>query len=189
MAVTSADIVNQAIQLIGGDQPLVTGVAPNFDDSPAGIAAANLYGACVATVGREHGWDFARNLVSLTLSGNPGNVIWPYEYLYPTNGVQVWQIVPQTIPDANNPLPTKWSVANTLVGGVQKKVIQTSVPNAQAVYNNNPSESTWDPGFREAVVRLLASELAMALMGRPDSAQAYLESGSQFGGVAAERVD
>lgn len=177
---TSTDIVNQAVQLIGDNQPPVTGSAPNFDSSPAGQAAAVLYGPAVQTVGRRFGWDFARNLVALTLSGNPASVLWPFEYLYPANGVQVWQMVPAALADPNNPLPVNWTVANAVVGNVQKKVIQTNLQNAQAVYNNNPNENTWDPLFREAVVRHLASEMAMAIAGKPDTAQAALETSNAF---------
>jgi hypothetical protein len=54
-------------------------------------------------------------------------------------------------------------VANTLVGGVQTKVIQSNVVNARAIYNNSPGEGLWDPLFREAVVAQLASAFAMAL--------------------------
>lgn len=184
---TATDIVNQAIQLIGDNQPPVTGNAPNFDSSPAGQAAAILYAPAVQTVGRRFGWDFARNLVALARSGNPANVLWPFEYLYPDNGVQVWQLVPSEIADPNNPLPVNWSVANAIVNDVQKKVIQTDLPNAFAVYNNSPNENTWDPLFREAVVRHLASELAMALAGRPDTAQASLETSNAFEAIGEGR--
>lgn len=189
MAVTSTDIVNQAIQYIGDNQPAVTGVAPSFDSSPAGKAAAALYAPCVAAVGRQFGWDFARRTVALTVSGNTPPFPWTVEYLYPTNGVQVWQLLPPTLTDVNNPLPVNWVIANTQVSGTQTKVIQCNLASAQAVYNNNPSESTWDPLFREAVVRLLASEMSMALAGRPDSAQAYLESGAAFEGAGQGRAD
>ncbi|SDD95299.1 hypothetical protein SAMN05216337_1017141 [Bradyrhizobium brasilense] len=177
---TATDIVNQAIQLIGNNQPPVTGNAPNFDTSPAGKAAKILYVPCVQTVGRRFGWDFARNLVALQLSGNPATILWPYEYKYPSNGVQVWQLVPSVLADPNNPLPVNWSVGNAEVAGVQTKVIWTDLQNAMANYNNSPNENTWDALFREAVVRQLASELAMALAGKPETAQQGLESGNAF---------
>lgn len=188
MTETSNSVANSAIQLIGDNQPAVTGYAPTFDSSPAGKALAQLYAPCVATVARQHGWDFARNTVALVLSGNTAPMPWTYEYLYPTNGVEVWELMPATI-DPNNPLPLNWNVANALVSAVQTKVIQTDTASAVAVYNNSPSESTWDALFREAVVRLLASELAMALAGRPDSAQSLLESGSAFESIGEARDD
>jgi len=187
MPVTSTDIANQAILYMGGNQPPVTGLAPTFDNSTAGKALQVLYAPCVATVQRQFGWDASRRLVTLALSGNPGNVLWPYEYLYPANGIQIWQLVPSVITDPNNPLPTTYSVGNTLVGGVQTKVIWSSLQNAMANYNNNPTEAVWDAAFREAVVRLLASELAMAIAGKPDASQGYLQSGGAFEKIAEER--
>ncbi len=187
MPVTSNDIANQAIQLMGDNQPPVTGQAPTFDTSPAGVALSKLYSACVQTVARQFEWDMARNTVNLTLSGNPAPFPWTYEYLYPTNGVEVWQLAPASLSDANNPLPTNWVVANSVVTGQQQRVIQTNLQNALAIYNNNPNENTWDAGFREAVVRLLASELALALSGKPDTAQMLLTSGSAFEAIAERR--
>ncbi len=70
--------------------------------------------------------------------------------------------------------------ANTLVNGIQTSVIWSNLIDAIGVFNNNPLESVWDPLFTQAVVRLLASELATALAGRPDTAQMMLESGSSF---------
>lgn len=181
MPVTSNDIVNQALMYMGGNQPLVTGNAPNFDDSPSGLAAKQFYAPVVQTVGRQFEWDMARNQVALTLSANGNNLpLWPFEYLYPSNGIDVWQLFTAVQVDLNNPLPTNWIVGNTLVSSVQTKVIWANIANAVAIYNNSPTEAVWDSLFREAVVRLLASVMSMALAGRPDSAQAYLESGAAF---------
>lgn len=188
MAVTSNDVANQAIQLIGDNQPPVSGHAPTFDNSTAGVALQKLYAPAVATVARQWGWDFARHTATLAFSGNAAPPGWLYEYLYPGT-VEVWQLLPATMADPNNPLPVNWSVGNTLVSGVQTKVLFSNLQNAVAVYNNNPTESTWDPLFREAVVRLLASELAMAIAGRPDTAQALVETGAAFETIGEGRPD
>lgn len=187
MTVTSNDIVNQAIQFIGDDQPPVQGQSPTFDSSKAGTALQKLYAPCVATVARQFGWDFARNSVALTVSGNVAPFPWAQEYLYPGNGVEIWQLMPAALTDANNPLPINWSVGNAQVGGNQTKVIWSNLAAARAFYNNNPSENLWDSGFREAVVRLLASELAMALAGKPDTMQNLLESAGQFETIGEHR--
>ena len=189
MAVTSNDVANQAIQIIGGNQPAVTGQNPTWDNSTVGKALQKLYTPAVQTVGRQFGWDFSRNLVTLTLSGNPANLLWSYEYLYPTNGVQVWQLIPGTITDANDPLPTNWLTGNTLVSSVQTKVIWSNFANAMAYYANSPTEATWDPLFREAMVRLLASELAMDIAGKPDVAEAMLQAGGAFESLGQTRSD
>lgn len=186
---TATDIVNQAIYLIGDDQTPVTGVFPTFDNSLAGKAASLLYALTVRAVGRQFGWDFARNVVNLTLSGNPAPLGFSFEYLYPGNGVEVWQLLPPTQVDPNNPIPLNWVVGNTLVSSVQTKVIWASQQNAVAVYNNNPNENTWDALFQQAVVRLLASAMAMALKGKPDIAAGMLESGSAFESIGETRED
>jgi len=180
MAVDSNAIANQAIQFMGDNQPPVTGLSPTFDNSPAGIALQSLYAPTVATIARQWEWDLARSSIALVLSGNVAPLPWAIEYLYPPNGIEVWQLVPSALVDVNNPLPINWNVGNAIVLGSQAKVIWTNLAAARCVYNNNPTEATWDPLFREAVVRLLASELAMAIAGRPDSAQALIESGAAF---------
>ena len=187
MAVTSNDIANQAIQMIGDNQPAVTGFAPNFDSSPAGVALSKIYYPTVFTVARQFSCDFARFASALTLSGNAAPFPWSYEYLYPSSAVQIWQIMPPSLVDTNNPLPVNWTVANTLVSGTQTKVIRTNQASAVAVGNNAPAESTWDPLFREAVVRLLASNLALAVAGKPDMSKDMLESGGAFESLGQER--
>lgn len=173
--------------MIGDNAPQVSGYAPNFDSTAPGIALQKLYVPAIQTVGREFSWDFARNTQPLSLTANTPPFPWKYEYLYPTNCIQIWQVMPATLADANNPLPINWSVGNDEVAGVQTKVVFSNVANAQAVFNNYPAESLWDPMFREAVVRLLAAELAIALEGRPDTSSALMESGSQMENIAEGR--
>lgn len=187
MSVTAADVANEALMQMGGNQPLVTGVAPTFDDSTAGKALQRLYVPCVQFVGRQFGWDFARAAVALVLSGNVAPFGWAYEYLYPTGGVQVWQITPATIADPFNPAPVNWVVGNAVVGSTQKKVIWSSVAAASAYYNNSPTEDTWDAGFRQAVVRLLASELSLAIGGNPQASQVLLQSAGSMEQLAEGR--
>lgn len=188
MALTSNDVANQAIQLIGDNNvPAVSGQAPIFDTSPAGIALKNLYASVVQTVARQSGWDFARHTVVLAATGNAPPFPWTFEYGYPA-GVEVWQLMPSVLADPNNPLPVNWVVANAVVGSAQVRVIHTNLASAQAVFNNAPTEAAWDSLFRESVARLLASELAMALASKPDSAQSYLQSGGAFESIGEERA-
>jgi hypothetical protein len=189
MPITATDIVNQSVWLIGDDVPPVTGTYPNFDGSKAGKAAAILYPLTVRAVARQFGWDFARSLVSLVLTGNAAPLGFSYEYTYPGNGVEVWQLMPpQPLADPNNPVPVDWTVGNTLVADVQTKVIWSNQQDAVAAYNNVPTENTWDSLFQQAVVRLLASAMAMALKGKPDIAAAMLESGSAFESLGETRA-
>ncbi len=103
--------------------------------------------------------------------------------------MEVWQLVPATLTDPNNPVPITWNVGNALVSSVQTKVIWTNLASAHAYYNNNPTENVWDPLFREAVVRLLGSELSIALNGRPDTAEGLLNSGAAFENIGEARPD
>jgi hypothetical protein len=89
--------------------------------------------------------------------------------------------------DKNNPAPIEWTVANVLVATTPTKVIWSNQITASVVYSNFPPPSVWDVGFREAVVRLLASELAMAIAGKPDTSEKTLESAGAFEGAAEGR--
>lgn len=187
MAVTSNDILNRAILLIGDNQESVSGQYPNFDQSAAGQAANELYGSVVQTVARRFGWDFSRNVAALTLTGNAAPLGWSYEYAYPTNGIQVNQLAPQAISDANDPLPQNWTTGYTTVAAVLTKVIWSNLQNAQAIITGQPPEALWDALFTEEVQRLLASELAMALEGKPDTSELALETSETFGQIGQTR--
>lgn len=187
MTVTSTDIANEAVQLIGDNQSPVVSAAPNWDTSATGRALKYVYASVVATIARQFAWDMGRAYAALELSGNAAPIGWAYEYLYPAQAPQVWQLTPPELDDANNPLPVNWSVGNALVSNVATKVIWANLADAVAVYNNNPPESVWDPLFRQAVVRLLASELAMALAGKPDISTTFLETSSGIENVAETR--
>jgi hypothetical protein len=182
-------VVNQAIMLLGDDQPPVTGVFPTFDDSPAGIAAQRLYGPTVQTVARLFGWDFERNIVALAASGNTAPIGWAFEYLYPTMGIEVWQLMPAVLTDPNNPLPQNWSVGNTLVSGTPTKVIWSNLAAAIAAYANQPGPAVWDPVFRESVVRQLASAMAVAIAGKQDTARDLLDQAGGFIQAGTGRPD
>lgn len=184
---TDTDIVNQAIIMMGGNQPPVTGTAPSFDDSAAGKAAAALYRPCVATVARQFAFEFGRQYSVLTVTGNTPPDGWAQEYFYPVTAVQVWQVKPAGVVDKFDPIPGNWVIGNAIVSGVQRKVIWTNIAGAVGVYHDNPVPDAWDPLFREAVVRLLASEIAIALAGKPDTSQLLLQSGAQFETIAEAR--
>lgn len=180
MPLTATDVVNAALQMIGDNAPTVEGAAPTFDDSDAGKAAQALYTPTVETVARLFEWDMARTTATLVLSGNTAPWPWAYEYIYPVGGIEIWQLLPATLADPNNPLPINWDVANAVVAGQQRRVIQTDLADAKAVYNNNPRPEAWDSLFTEAVTRLLASKFAMAVAGRPETSENLLQSFNAF---------
>lgn len=303
--VTPADIVNRAIQLIGGfnNNQAITGSPPLFDRTTIGVAAGTVYNAVVQTIARKFGYDFSRNIATLGLTGGTAPLNYAYEYFYPTNGIQVRQLVPPTFADANNPTPIRSTIGNvvapfsaatgsinfvstnpvandtitlngnvftfasggvtptnfkfliggglantlanmlnllppngynstpsltvttystnvnsllityntlgpsgnaytlaasratvsaaTLTGGAnaQQKVIWTNLQNALASFTNQPVENTWDALFTEEVVRLLASELALAVPGKPGSSQLAFEQFQGFEQAGEQRFD
>lgn len=184
MTVSPSDIVNRAVQLIGGydNNAPITGDPPTFDDSVIGLAAGAVYDAVVQTVGRQHGWDFSRAVVALEETDNTAPLPWAFEYLYPTNGVEVRQLIPaaDSDEDPNNPRPINWTVGNASVDDVVKKVIWSNEADAQAYFSNQPAPTLWDALFAEAVVRLLASEIALAVPGKPETARDTLTQSAQF---------
>jgi hypothetical protein len=188
-----ADIVNRATVLIGGlnNQPAVVGTPPNFDGSPIGIAAGIAYGGVIQTINKQYGYDFSRYEMALTLSGNTPPWGFTQEYLYPTNGVEVRQVMlsaaAQAAGDPNDPLPVLWNIGFNQVGGIPTKVIWTDVPSAYAVVSGQPPEALWDALYTEAVVRLLAAELDMAIAARPDSANIEMERMGLFQQVSMTR--
>lgn len=192
MAVTSNDIANQAIQLVGANQPAVVGQWPAFQTTgPAATTGAvlnRIYGPAVATVMRQFEWDFSRNTIALVKTANTPR-LFAFEYAYPPNAIEVWALAPQTDVDPNDPLPINYVVANDIVSGSQARVIQTDQDNAYAIYSNMPNESTWDALFRESVVRLLASELGMAIAGKPDLSESLFSSYGAVEQVGESRQD
>lgn len=189
MASPSVSVVNEALYLMGGNTPLVTGAAPTFDNTPAGLAAQQLYVPCVQAVMRQFAFDFARNTVVLALSGNAAPFPWALEYKWPENTIEIWQVSPTAEDDPFDPLPVNYVIANAVVDGSQQRVIHTDLADAQAVLNNYPSETTWDSLFRATVVRLLASEFAIALGGKPDTSAILMQGAGTFSQLAASRQD
>lgn len=201
--VQSVDIVNRAIGLIGDNQPLVTGSGnyptPTFDTSPAGLAASVIYVDAVNTMARQHSYDCLRKTLALVLTGRVAPFPWAYEYQYPADMIQLWQIIPgSALPpagnlapvwmlDNNDPKPTRWSVATDTISGIVTKVILSNDAGALAVYGAMPNENVWDAGFTHTVVRFLASELAMAIAGRPETSARELQNTGQFAAMAQRR--
>ena len=181
------DVVNEALALVGFDGAPVTGNAPSFDSSTSGKIASRIYVPAVQAVARQFEWDFSRQIASLSLSGNAAPFPWSYEYLYPALAVQLWQVTPPSLTDANDPKPVNFVVGNAQVASVSTKVIWSNLASAVAVFANQPGPNVWDPAFREAVVRLLASEMAVAIAGKPDTARDLFEQSGSFAGIGAGR--
>ena len=91
--------------------------------------------------------------------------------------------------DANNPMPVRWAVSYDVVSAAPSKVILTNQAAALAVYTTSSvTESQWDSAFGDAVVRRLASALAMGLAGRPDFANTILDQAARMA-ATGENID
>ena len=189
MTVTSTDIVNEALVDIGWNEVSVTGVAPTFDNTTAGLILQRIYQPCVAAVLRGYPFECAKQIgLALTLSGNAAPLPFSYEYIFPANCVQFLQLMPGTISDVNDPLPQLWDVGNSQVSSVMTKVIWTNVQNARGAYTISPTEAIWDAGLRQAVVKRLGRDLALALS-KPDLAAVMSEEMMQDAAMAMARTD
>lgn len=204
---TPADIVNQSLQQIAA-QASVSGPNPTFDGTAAGNAAGILYTPCVNLLLRTQDFEFSRKTVGLSgsigvailtnvglaLLANTGAPIlagglsgyltpqypWQFAYLYPSDCIRIRSVLPATW-DKNDPQAVRWSEVEMNVSGLPTRAIQTNVPSAVLTYTSNAiTEDDWSPDFREVVVRTLASELVMALGGRPDLSAKMLQ---QAGGI------
>lgn len=178
---TAATIVNQALQLIAA-QATVTGVNPTFDGSAAGNAAGILYQPAVDLLLRQTDYEFSRVDVALTLTA----VVpypWPYAYLYPTDCLKIRQVKPATW-DLNDPPPVRWTEMEANISGNPTRIIGCNIAGAVLTYTTYAvTEAEFDSIFQETLVRLLASELVMAIGGRPDFSGKLLE---QSGGLVSQ---
>jgi hypothetical protein len=171
---TSVDIVNRALEEIASQSQ----IAALTDQTPEGIAAGDLYSQVVSYLLRQMDPEFARRAAELAVSGGALAYGWSYAFLYPGDCVRLRQIMPATIVP-NDPQPVRWSVQND--AGLAATVINTNISPAVAVYTSAAvTESDWNSTFTEAVVRMLASELAMPIGGRPDFAKQKL---TEAGGI------
>lgn len=182
---TSTSLVNQALQQIAA-QATVTGINPAFDGSAAGNAAGILYTPAVQLLLRQADYEFSRTEIPLQLVSAIVQP-WTYVYAYPVDCLRIRSILPPTW-DPNDPQPVLWSESDVAIGTVQTRVIGCNVLNASLTYStSNVTEAEFDSVFQETLVRLLASELVMALGGRPDFSTKMLEQAGGLVGQGAGR--
>lgn len=179
---TAVSIVNQALQEIAG-QAQITALN---DGTAAGNAAGILYTPAVRTLLRQQDYEFARADVALTPLAS--TVALPYEwsngYVYPADCLRVRSVKPATW-NLNDPQPVRWTVQEWPIGTL---AIMCNVPAAVLTYTTaTVTEAQFDSVFQETLVRLLASELVMAIGGRPDFSAKTLEQAGALVGQGAGR--
>ena len=181
---TPLAVVNRALVEIAQGVPLPSGTpGTNFDGSPNGVYAAQLYQGAVQMLLRQQDYEFSRLVFNLTISGGAPPLNWSYEYIYPVTAVRIRQIHPMPL-DTQDPQPIRWDVG---FNGTQE-VIWTNAPGAMAVITTNTvTESDWDSMFTEQMVRYLGSQLAIPVAGRPDFSEKMLDWSGKIGGAAMDR--
>lgn len=174
---TDLSICNRAIEECIGRYTM-TGTAPNFDNSTAAQACALLYQPAWQMLLREQDTEFSR-LTATLAPGGAATYPWSNAYLYPSDCLKIRSVVPATW-DANDPQQVRWSEQSQIISSTATRIILTDVPSAVLVYTtSNLTPAVWDSNFEEAVVRFLASQLALGLAGRPDLSRTLLgQSGS-----------
>ena len=185
MALSRLDVINRALTEIAARQP-ISGVPPLYDGSAAAVAAQTVYDGAMLTLLRQQDWEFSRADAPLVTTGITPFSGWAYQYIYPTYCAKIRQVFPPNF-SQTDPQPITWSVGFYELGGVYTKVINTGVSNARISYTHNtPSETIWDAGFTEQMVRYLGSILVMSVGGRPDFSREML---TQAGGVGQAGMD
>jgi hypothetical protein len=179
---TTLSVVNEALGEISA-QYTVTGTLPDFDGSPAGVAAGLYYQPVIDLVLREQDWEFSRLTAPLSPSGIAVVAPFTSSWAYPSDCVRVRQLAPAAW-NVNDPQPVRWSVQDNsdtrvIFSTLPQTVPPTAYPNI--VYSsNNVTVAQWDAIFKEAFVRMLASVTALALGGRPDLAREKLKEGGEL---------
>lgn len=183
-SLTSLEVVNRALVEIAQGVPLVSGTPlTNFDGSPNGVYAAELYQGAVQMLLRQQDYEFSRDVATLVLSGGTAPLGWAFEYVYPLTCLRVRQITPASF-DATDPQPVRWNVGFNGAG----TVIWTSVAAAEIVMTTNTvTEGQWDDMFTEQMVRYLGSQLAIPVAGRPDFSEKMLDWSGKIGGASMDR--
>jgi hypothetical protein len=191
MPLTSADVVNAALELTG-EQVTVSGADPAYDGSTVGAAAGILYRPAVEMLLRQINPDFARKIAILGVQANTSVRVvtnWAFEYAYPIDCLRLRRLRPPAGDDAFSPLPVRGMVVfDPLTAGGPARVVLTNMQNVVAIYTTSAAgvgaEHLWDSAFLEAVTRRLANPLAMAVAGRPDFAREMLEESAKFAQMA-----
>lgn len=181
---TPADIVNRALQEIAG-QATVTGSLPAFDGSPAGVAAGILYTPMLQMLLRAQDPEFARTPLStlIPIPGPPPGPAGAAWFTYPPDCLRLRQVVPPLAgTDPFDPQPVRWDVVENVGGRAIMVLSPANIGAAGAIYTTSSiTENQFDPMFAESFVRALASELAMAIGGRPDFSREKLGESGQIG--------
>lgn len=208
MPVTSTDITNRALQLLG-TRTTVTSLAEASNEA---IQASLCYEAIRDWCLGLENWSFARKTAVLTTIKSVSSVVppwnatsepsppWLHEYQYPADALLV-RYVSNAVANADGTAflgePQRFAVAVDIVAAVPATVILTNTTNAIAIYTVRVTDPTnWPWYFERFVVNAMASTLSMALTGNIEllkfldgKAMQQLQIAIQADNVEGLRVD
>lgn len=178
---SDVDICNLSLSLLG-DSATVTSINPP-DTSPQAEHCARFYSMSLATIQEEHYWSFCTFRATLAqLSTNPSST-WAYAYAVPSGAVNIISILdPNATDDYSSAVltssdvygmytniqrgaytPQPFSMESNPADG--SEMILTNQANAVCRYTKYITDtSKFSPLFVQALVRLLASNLAGPLL-------------------------
>lgn len=187
------DIFNQALSLVGGRHTLASTGQSSVEAEQCRI----WYTQSRDFVFRKAYWPSIRETAVLALisernfaqpwvAGDPPPP-WQFAYAFPADAFAVQHIYNGAAPA---PQPNEYTQGQArfsmeIVDG--QRAILTQIANAVATYTvvvDDPAR--WDVNLYMAVVHSLASNLSMALVGRPDVAQAIFQKAEYFAQQALE---
>lgn len=186
------DLMNQGLRAGGVPKR----IQDYYDGSDAAQVALELFGQARDELQRLTDWSFNRGVGVLTLlkgpppaggysSSQPWSSIYPdpnwlFEYVYPSDCLDVRSIYPQpvAVPDLD-PVPQVWRVENDLTpvvsgsppaaGGPPAKVILCNVNQAMITYRRQVTDpDLWDTGYIAALVESLGKKFAEAFGADPN---------------------
>jgi hypothetical protein len=152
-------VVNQSLDLIGYKRH----IGSIWDGSVAARAALNAYSETRDEVLALQPWDFARAYLPLVSSIVAPPLPWKYVYVRPLTAVDIRDVYPSNLTDANqlDPIPYRWAE----IGSSARYIMTSFTPAAAIVTYRVTDTSLWPPEFTLLVVRGLAEKMHRALVG------------------------
>lgn len=163
--VTTTDIANQALASIGANAR-VTSISPPDTGSVEAEQCSRFINECVETLMELHDWSFATRRAALVEAGDTDNDVYQFRYVIPANMCRVISLLPDGATHDTTESGRRMAqevVQEQDADGVLR--IYSDVEDAvlrYTVWVTDPNK--WPPLFRQALVALLASKLAGALI-------------------------
>lgn len=174
MALAAGDIsiINLALMRIGSTVPMVA----EADTTNEARVANLLYTRCRDYVLTAYPWEFATKRAALAGQATSTSTLWAYSYTYPADCLKARRVLGAAAsPRRDEPIP--FQVLNT----GSAIVILTNEATASLEYTVSVTDPTlFDPVYESALGYYLASELALGLRAKPETAKGALDAFAQI---------